>query len=58
MSDAHVGRSWLPRLHAKSRHVNLQEMHNDSMDVALGQLIEVCRFLPNFLDKGTWKPAR
>jgi hypothetical protein len=33
-------------------------MHDDSMDVALGQLIEVCRFLPNFLDKGTWKPAR
>ena len=28
------------------------------MQEAIDQLIDVCRFLPNFLDKGTWKPAR
>jgi hypothetical protein len=32
-------------------------MNDDSMDVARDQLIDVCRFLPSFLDKGTWKPA-
>jgi hypothetical protein len=26
-------------------------------DLELDQLIDVCRFLPNFLDKGSWKPA-
>jgi hypothetical protein len=33
-------------------------MANPSYDgLELDQLIEVCRFLPHFLDKGTWKPA-
>ena len=32
-------------------------MNDDSMDIGGDQLIDVCRFLPNFLDKGTWKPA-
>jgi hypothetical protein len=32
-------------------------MNDNSMDVGVDQLIDVCRFLPNFLDKGTWKPA-
>jgi hypothetical protein len=40
-----------------STHANSPNMNDDPIDAPLDQLIDVCRFLPNFLDKGTWKPA-